>query len=274
MKRRAWLLAPLLAFPAYAADLKIPLRPGSFQALAEVRINGGLYRFIVDTGASRSAINNETVAALGLNPQSLQTTLAKLADGRTVATQVTRFQNVELGTLKIPFMIATVSGFNLLGMDVLGRYRVILDAPSNELTLEEATKDNLKIFGASASFPYNPRNFSIPIRVQINGTPVNLLLDTGATSTVLSQRIAGALNLTSTGKTQNTRVADGKMVIGREVQIASLGVGTLAVNNSSAIVIDQAIGERGNDGLLGYNFLRNFRLTLDPATGKGYLQQF
>jgi len=225
----------------------------------------------VDTGASQTAITESTLRSLGLDRSTLETTRLKTANGRTVPAQVARFQNVEFGNFTIPYIAASIAGSNLLGLDVLGRYRIILDVPKGQLKIQDATADFEPGSGA-AVFPYNPRQLQIPIRVTLNGTPVNLILDTGASTTNLSPRIAAALQLPVIGTTQRT-LADGKVSAARVVQINQLGVGELSLGGMTATVLDDAIGEQGSDGLLGYNFLRQFRLTLDPATGKGYLQR-
>jgi len=266
-----WFILAGFLLPVGATELKVPLIPGSFEARVNVRINGQTVNFLVDTGASRSAITVTTLKKLGLDDLPPEYSRVRVADGRTVTTQVVRLQNLELGAFTIPFVAATVAAENLLGVDVLGRYRFILDAGANQLTFQDPASGPLSE-REQTSFPYNPRRQSIPVQVTVNGTPVNLLLDTGATQTTLSQRIVSALALPVVGTGRNT-VADGRTVDAQIVRVATLAFGDLAVNNLAVSVITGAIGEQGRDGLLGYNFLRHFKVILDPATGRGYLQR-
>lgn len=268
--KKVWVLASLFCLPVWATEIKIPLVPGSFEARATVRINGQTLTFVVDTGASRSTLTPDALKTLGLGDLPADYSRARVADGRVVTSQVVRLQNIEFGEFTIPFMAASLASENLLGMDVLGRYRFILDVPNNQMTIQDPNTETLTVSEQAFSFPYNPRRLSIPVQVTLNDTPVNLLLDTGATTTTLSQRMVGALSLPVVGRTTNT-VADGKVVNSKVVNIARLSAGNLTVNNLAASVIENAIGEQGRDGLLGYNFLSNFRLTLDPTTGRGYL---
>jgi len=277
MKRRGLgIAAMLLCFPqvASASELRIYLIPGSLEAKATLRINGRSAEFIVDTGASQSQINEATFNSLGLDQGEPQYARSRLADGRIVTSRIARFQNIEFGDFQVPYLNTTVTanGDNLLGMDVLGRFRVILDPPNNTLTIQNPNDEELRLNGNEAKFPFNPRRFSIQLQIILNGTPVTMTLDTGATQTTLSQRIANALELPVIG-TSASVVADGKSIGSKVVRISTATLGNYTINNLNASVIDNAIGERGGDGLLGYNFLRNFRLILDPTTRQGYLQQ-
>ncbi|WP_218081118.1 retroviral-like aspartic protease family protein [Anthocerotibacter panamensis] len=254
------------------AEVSIPLEPGRLQAKATAVISGQTVTFIVDTGASGSVVTEETFALLNLDQSEAEYARSRLADGRTVTSRVARLHDIQLGSFTLPYASAKVGGVNLLGMDVLGRYRIILDAPSNQFILQDPQSERWEPAGTYTDFPYNPRRFKVPIQVTINGTPVNLLLDTGATTTNLSNRIVSALDLPEQGRSSAT-VADGKTVAARLVRIDTLTIGDLSAHNVAAMVLDGAIGQRGFDGLLGYNFLRNFRMILDPSSGRGYLQQ-
>nr|MBU1328816.1 TIGR02281 family clan AA aspartic protease [Candidatus Omnitrophota bacterium] len=90
-----------------------------------------------------------------------------------------------------------------------------------------------------------------------------LIVDTGATDTVISSSLAKKIGI-STAKGQNVlcQVADGRTVNGKQVRIKEVRVGGAKVYNVQAVVLDS--GEIGNSpGLLGMSFLNNFVFKVD-----------
>lgn len=91
----------------------------------------------------------------------------------------------------------------------------------------------------------------------------DLIVDTGATDTVISSGTAKKLGI-SLNKGQNVlyQVADGRTVNGRQINIREVRVGGAKVYNVQAVVLDS--GEIGNSpGLLGMSFLNNFVFKVD-----------
>ncbi len=90
-----------------------------------------------------------------------------------------------------------------------------------------------------------------------------LIVDTGATDTVISSSLAKKIGI-SIAKGQNVlcQVADGRAVNGKQVRIKEVRVGGAKVYNVQAVVLDS--GEIGNSpGLLGMSFLNNFVFKVD-----------
>jgi predicted aspartyl protease len=94
-----------------------------------------------------------------------------------------------------------------------------------------------------------------------------LIVDTGASITILGPDIVKALRLTVPADAARVsfRLADGRLVQHPIVRLASLRVGDMTVED-----LDVALGERSGpgDGLLGQNFLRHFRVSIEPARGR------
>lgn len=106
------------------------------------------------------------------------------------------------------------------------------------------------------------------VGVHLNGTgPYNLVLDTGATLTCIDEGLARELALPR--KTGAVGLGAGVGGSGRValVQVDSIRVGSSAVTNLTACVLDlrhlRDLGAGGVNGLLGLNFLSAFRVTLD-----------
>jgi predicted aspartyl protease len=106
------------------------------------------------------------------------------------------------------------------------------------------------------------------VDVKINGTTsARLLLDTGADSTMINPRAlvaAGASLSRPLGTTRMTGVTGSDSV--SIVVIDSLEVGEARVGRMQVASYDMA-GSRGNDGLLGRDFLDRFTVNIDSTNG-------
>jgi clan AA aspartic protease (TIGR02281 family) len=91
----------------------------------------------------------------------------------------------------------------------------------------------------------------------------NLIVDTGATDTVISSSLARKIGISANrGREIVCQVADGRSVTGRQVSIREIRVGGARVYNVQAVVLDS--GEMGDSpGLLGMSFLDNFVFKVD-----------
>jgi predicted aspartyl protease len=88
----------------------------------------------------------------------------------------------------------------------------------------------------------------------------NLALDTGATVTVVSRRIAKSLALTPSGTSKVGTV--GGLVTLPFARLGSLKVGDAEVQDLVISIHDFSLDPR-IEGLLGLNFLKNFHFSLD-----------
>jgi len=99
------------------------------------------------------------------------------------------------------------------------------------------------------------------VTVTLNQTITgNLMLDTGATHTVISQRLAGTLSLRPVGRSAVQTV--GGVIAVTISRLRSLKVGEAEVNDLLIIVHDFSPDPRIN-GLLGMDFLGRYRFGLD-----------
>lgn len=109
----------------------------------------------------------------------------------------------------------------------------------------------------------------VPSHVNDRG-PYQFIVDTGASVSVITPQLARSLNLA------RTSVAGG-MGAGGQLHVALANVDKLAVGEAALEKVQVAISEELHrigaainarvDGNLGYNFLKNFRLTIDYAHG-------
>ena len=100
-----------------------------------------------------------------------------------------------------------------------------------------------------------------------------MIVDTGASHTILSQDLALDLGLladpTSRSVTLNTA---GGPVMADVVTVPSIRIGTAEVQNSMAAVFDFSERPNGVEGLLGLTFLASFEVTLDAKRKQLHLR--
>lgn len=105
----------------------------------------------------------------------------------------------------------------------------------------------------------------LPVTISLRGRTVEalFLLDTGASVTTINEGLAVRLGVTASEVREGrTTIADGRTVGSYLFQADSLSVGFRSVANAQVSIISRSVGQ-GYDGLLGMNFLKNFRYHLD-----------
>lgn len=118
-----------LAMPAQTVvggETRVPLSADGHYWI-EVRVNGTRQRFMVDTGATLTAISTETADAAGIRPDTLRLpVVVRTANGSTQA-QMARIDELRFGSIVARDMDAIVTGstggLNVLGMNFLSRLK-------------------------------------------------------------------------------------------------------------------------------------------------------
>src|SRR5215213_8135759 len=104
----------------------------------------------------------------------------------------------------------------------------------------------------------------VPVQVNDQG-PYEFILDTGAGTCLLSSELARALGVEGT-ETKEGHVAGGPVTV-QVGRVGSLAIGAASANDVQVAIIDlayvgKAVGAK-IDGDVGYNFLKDFRVTID-----------
>lgn len=125
----------------------------------------------------------------------------------------------------------------------------------------------------SLTLPSNPGFFQASIKRRLGGVPVvdvvfngsesfEMLLDTGASVTLITPGMAQALNL-ETSREVETTVASGDSITVGVAKVRSIQTGNLIVGQSEvAIAPEKAEEGLGGMGLLGQNFFGNYDVTI------------
>lgn len=242
----------------------------------------GPYSFVLDTGAERTLVSNELADALAL-PRGEE------EDGRGAAGKMTLVKS-ELPSLtvgqetleSVPVFVTDLSFIGRakgaqvdggLGHSFLRHFAVTLDYAKNALALTRRVGGTMRALDEreiafQSAHAENPL-VVVPVFVNEKG-PFDFVLDTGASSTVISLELATEFGLAMEKIPQLT--GGGGNVTASRVQLSSLAVGAARQADLTAAASDfltplnAALGSK-LQGIVGYNFLRSYRVTLDYPRG-------
>ena len=225
-------------------------------------------KFVIDTGASRSAIDARVARRLGLAPG--ETKRVSSLSGRMPLREVTipdlriganRFRNVEAWVGEMPrFERLRFDG--LIGLSLLRRTGISLDFESGLLRFASAGSPK-----ASRARLFDRRSVLL-IGADIQGKPIRLMLDTGAGETILFKphRRRG-IALSRLRGTKTIRTAQGTARLSR-IRLFDVTLGSASWQRFPAFLMDRPDPRYGAlDGVLGLPSLSPRRLDLDLRNG-------
>lgn len=106
----------------------------------------------------------------------------------------------------------------------------------------------------------------VPVQIRYRNATVDawLLLDTGATVSVISKNLADRLGIKPDGaESRLSQLADGRVIETPRMRVDYLAVGPKRTHNAEVAILPANGPAMGFDGLLGMNFLGEFRYRLD-----------
>jgi len=263
------------AIDAPAQPAPIPLQSLLNLMFAEVYVNGqGPFRFLIDTGATQTVLSAKLADRLGLKKIAANIMHGVGGEGKldsavyrvdSLKVGDVTVKNLPMGTVDNPILDQVLDG--IIGTATFSDFYVTLDYPKQQLEIsrklpaEGGTVVPLWCFSGLLLAP-----------VEVNGKfKANLLIDTGADNTLLSHAVAEEL-----GITKDTPGAQLNLPIGG---VGGLDNGVLMVPNVS---LKTSFDEKTYDvllslnlkdmssllqtelsGVLGYESLKEYRITLD-----------
>ena len=270
----------------------------------------GPLRFVIDSGASLSVLSDKAAATLGIKPVAKGGNARAVGGTGTFPIVYGLLDSLVIGDARIetvPIYIRTVHSTadtpeaeradGYIGLSVLSNYAVTLDYQTKQMTLdrtpireepavakapdgtlpEMGKADTAKVVTGSLE-----DGFEIPIRSTSGGLasaeahlptmerPLNFIIDTGATTTVVSKAAVKRHQLEGMKLAGETVRVIG--AAGVEEGVEALGLSTLTVNglrkrNGRAVILDlEAVNETSGfeqHGILGGDYLSHFRVVLD-----------
>ena len=248
--------------------------------LLPVHVNErGPFDFILDTGAGTSLLTPELVKQLDVKivgskeGQSAGGKVAvSLAKAASLAVGDARIDNVDLGIVDLAHVGKTI-GAKIdgdLGYNFLKYFRITINYRDCEIRFDDPKR--VESFGrsAKAEVPIRLASAAKPlllIDVHLNGRgPFQFAIDTGTSTTAITPQLANELGILSSPIGPGTTA--GAQVNVRAGNIESFQLGGAKIDNMTVVVADffemlsAAIGAK-LDGIVGYNFLRNYKVAID-----------
>jgi predicted aspartyl protease len=248
--------------------------------LLPVKVNGrGPFDFILDTGAGTSLLSSDLskqleVKVIGSKEgQSAGGKVAvSLAKVDSLAVGEAKLDDVDVGIVDLSQIGKTI-GAKIdgdLGYNFLRHFRVTINYRDCEIRFDDPKR--VESFGRSAKTEVpirlaNPAKPLLLIDVHANGRgPFQFAIDTGTSTTAITPELAKELRLkTSPIGPVTTGGAHVDVTAGT---LKSFQVGGAKIDNTDVVVADfftmlsNAIGVK-LDGIVGYNFLRNYQVVID-----------
>lgn len=270
-----------------------------YRPVVKVRVNGSkeFLRFVLDTGSGMSVLSEETAKKIGLRPIAQGGLARAVGGGGRFGIVYGYLNSLEIGDIRINAVPVYIRHFfdeqnpvdGYLGIAAIGRLLTTVDYGKRTLTLSrvhDATPAQVSEVGKSAIGDEAARpGINIPVRTTASGflsgevfidgitKPLNFIIDTGATVTVLSEKAAAMEEAQRFIKPGSMRVY-GAAGIAENVKIASLprlAIGSLSRDSVEAVVLDlEPVNETAGfqqSGILGGNFLRHYRVTFQFDKG-------
>ena len=244
-----------------------------------VRVAGqGPYRFLVDTGADRTAISRQLAVALNLQRSDLATmhTVTGVSRVSTASVPLLDIAAKQVRNVEAPLLEATNIGADgILGLDSLHSQRILFDFKKQLLTIvpsavrEPALRDSIVVTGKI-------RNGRLILAgAKANKKRLTLVVDTGAQVSVGNDALKKMLLHASKGsEAVELQSVTGHRIVGEYVIVSELEVGGVTLKDLPIVFADSQLftrmGLRDRPALLlGMNALRGFeKVSIDFAKKK------
>jgi predicted aspartyl protease len=247
-----------------------------------VRVSGvGPYRFLVDTGADRTAISRELAGALKLQTgqgASLHTLTGRSHVGTAIvgSLQLTR-ERVAVADAAV-LDRSDIGADGILGVDTLRRQRVLFDFEARTLSIVPSAIRESKPDRGSIVVRARRKNGRLVIsEAQVNDHRTTVVVDTGAQVSIgnlaLRRKLFGDRPI-DPAATLNIVTVTGQPATGEFVFVEKLVLGGMTIRNLGILFTDahtfQALDLRSKPAmLLGMNAMRAFKkLSIDFAAKK------
>ncbi|MFW9830489.1 MAG: aspartyl protease family protein [Candidatus Thorarchaeota archaeon] len=255
----------------------------------------GPFDFTLDTGAGMTVISKALADQLGIKTYQGSKTKAAGVGGKTVPVKSAMMQSLRIGkaTFTDKEIVVIDLGPNpetlcgtpgVIGHDILQDYILEIDYRAKTVTFDKHLNPQIieKNGVEWIHFQYVKDTHLMRIPVHINDKgPFEIILDTGASGTVITPSLAAQLGITEAlpkdiegqnnvqakGCEQGVCPGVGGVATGFGATLKQLSVGTATQENVPVGVINLKImsprGEPIDYGVLGYPFLKNYTLVID-----------
>lgn len=240
------------------------------------------YRFVLDTGSGMSVISDRTAKRLGIKPVARGGLSRAVGGGGRFEIVYGFLSSLEIGETRIDRVPVYIRQFydeknpvdGYLGLSVITKFLTTIDYGAHTFTLTRRSGgiNNRPLLDSELPIHTSGSGFlSGEVRVESVEKPLNFIIDTGASVSVVSQKLFEATDIE--GFAQKTKMKIyGAAGVADDVKLLTLPrvtFGAFSRPKISAAVLDlEPVNETAGfmqDGILGGNFLRHYRITFDFA---------
>ena len=274
----------------------LPFEAYDNRPIIKVRLNGSkqAFRFVLDTGSGMSVISEETARKLRLKPVARGGMARAIGGGGRFEIVYGYLDSLALGDVRVDHVPVYIRHFydshnpvdGYLGISALVRLVTTVDYGAQHMTLirQRPSSESAAVTNQTRSDNATQPSrvgIDVPVRTTSSGflsgeviiegikKPLNFIIDTGASVSVLSERAAELEGVGEFIQEDRMRVF-GAAGVSDNVKIALLpriAIGSFAREKINAAILDlDPINETAGfqqNGILGGNFLRHFRVIFD-----------
>ena len=247
-----------------------------------VRLSGmGPYRFLIDTGADRTAISAELAGRLNYAKGDVAA-LHSIAGVSRITTAVVpslELTRKEVRNIQAPLLQGVYMGADgILGTDSLRSQRVLFDFEANTLSIVPSAVPDFRAEPGTIVVQGTRRNGRLVVTdATANGHVVIVVIDTGSQVTIGNEALRRVLmrdRMLSTPQQVVIESVTGEKVTGDYMFVRQLDVGGVGLNNLAVVFLDahtfkQLKLDKKPALLLGMNAMRAFKkVSIDFASRK------
>jgi predicted aspartyl protease/Flp pilus assembly protein TadD len=270
------------------ASTEVPFLLGSDRRpYISLKVNGRDANFVIDTGSGFTVLSKESAKRLGVSEVARGGKSQGLGGDGKFSIVYGLIRQLQLGDAKIRMVPCFVRPFHggterplaeradgFIGLSILSHFLTQLDYKENRMRLQrdENRPAQAVVLPGVTTVPFRTtQNGLISVETKFDDTNIiNAILDSGASSSVISAAAVERLKMHDLIIKGQTASVVGAAGITENVQmlfIRNCKVADLQQNNLRALVMDfNAINETSGfeqSGILGGDFLRHFRVTID-----------
>ena len=265
----------------------VPIELVGDRPVITVHINGrkeGL-RFVLDTGSGISVMSAETAKRLHISPVARGGSARGIGGDGKFEIVYGMLQQIDIGKVALrnvpvylrPFQKG-IEADGYIGLSLISKYITTIDYGARTFALTRKDTDRQEFVSND--------ELALPLRLTSSGflsgevklegvdTPLNFIVDTGASISVISNDLANSNAFIPFAHTEKLKVV-GSAGVAENVKTFRLPRVTFGKNSRNDIlaaaldldVINEASGFE-QAGILGGNFLKNYRLTFDFRNAK------
>jgi predicted aspartyl protease len=237
-------------------------------------INGHSTALMIDTGAQRTLLDWGTIEQLGLDVRNSHVPVGGVWGWKREHYGVTHIATLVMGNctfLDVPITVADESHINrvrgphldgLFGAHEMTRFGMIIDCGRQMIYVNPkgpsaGTSQNLATFLGQRGFVRVPIHWDerhhLQVDIGINGHPAKLIVDTGASTTLIAQPLANASAVSRLPLKVTVHDTTADMIPINIGRVQELTVGDFKIPDAE-VVIGRIVKEAGG-GLLGEEYL-------------------